>query len=36
MIVSLYPLVQYIQQFYDGHISGWFGLDDFDANSAKR
>lgn len=26
------PLVQHFQQFYDGYLLGWTGVDDFDAN----
>lgn len=28
------PLVQHLQQFYDGHLLGWFGINDFDANTS--
>jgi hypothetical protein len=36
VFLSLDPLVQYLQQFYDGHIFGWSSLHDLDANSAER
>ncbi len=36
LFVSIDSLVQYFQQFYDGHISCWFSFNDINENFKKR